>query len=207
MNNRITIDFIDNIDVDSKYFINQHQLTNLKAGLDFIFNQTKYIQDNPERFGTPKFVTEAEFLMNPYLSDLVACFFQWFSVSIVSYVKLVGLLRYLDRNKLEYSNITLLSKDILAAMKREINAYINSVIPDIKLWRDKVGAHFAMADPFDNDNIVTMEDSLMTQIYLVKGKYTTHLFHLNFAGKSSVIPEWSIVNIYENVFKSRYLNL
>ncbi len=74
--------------------------------------------------------------------DLVACAFHWYSVTVCNYVLLVG---WLINNE-----------DAKAA-----KTYQDLVLGNVLRWRNKVGAHFAQADPYSDDEPATLALSVM----------------------------------------------
>ena len=57
---------------------------------------------------------------------MVHRYFHWYSISACQYVRTVGAIAYLQDNS-----------------RPKPLEYVNSVIPEVKAYRDKVGAHYA----------------------------------------------------------------
>ena len=73
---------------------------------------------------------------------LVACAFHWYATSACNYVRLVGWL--------------VSGGDSAHAIR-----YVSRVIPEVKIWRDKVGAHFARVNPSKQDCPADLAFSVM----------------------------------------------
>jgi hypothetical protein len=95
---------------------------------------------------------------------LVACGFHWYAVSACNFVRLVGWLSH--------------GQDITKAA-----AYVEEVMPGVKLWRDKVAAHFALIDPRSGgrfpDNPADLARSVMFPIAFDDRAFKTSDFTLS----------------------------
>ncbi len=80
---------------------------------------------------------------------LLSCAFQWYAVSACNYAQLVGWLH---------------TRDTDSAKK-----YVKKVMPRLLNYRNKVAAHFAITDPF-RDNEADLAASVMTHIVYVHGR-------------------------------------
>jgi len=80
---------------------------------------------------------------------ILSCAFQWYAVSACNYAQLVG---------------WLVSRDPKLAKE-----YVAKVMPRLVNYRNKVAAHFALADPF-RDNEADLAASVMTQIVYAQGR-------------------------------------
>ncbi|MBN1376069.1 MAG: hypothetical protein JXA01_07940 [Dehalococcoidia bacterium] len=140
----VIIDKTDNIQLAESQaiqFTNEIKSLNyLSKGLNFLYEQVnnweeKVINRIPKNqifiiLGKPPTGELQDIPM-----ELLACFFHWYSVSVCNYVRLV---EWLANNSKEEKNTP---------------NYIDKVIPQVHLWRNKVGAHFAKIKPKkDKDN-------------------------------------------------------
>ena len=80
---------------------------------------------------------------------LLSCAFQWYAVSACNYAQLVGWLAFRDTD---------LAKQ-----------YVKKVMPRLLNYRNKVAAHFAITDPF-RDNEADLAASVMTHIVYLRGR-------------------------------------
>ena len=76
---------------------------------------------------------------------LVASSFHWYAVSACNLVRLVGWL-------------------VHGQDRKQALSYVERVMPEVKLWRDKVGAHFALVSPRHDDNPADLAKSVMFPI-------------------------------------------
>jgi len=127
----------------------------------------------------------------------LSCYFNWFSVSLVNYVRLIALFDWLGKNNLKDSD--LIRKDVKEATRKHITAYMHEVIPDILRWRNKVSAHFAITDPRDEDTIWALRSGISLHIAYNQGYY--------YAGGiqwgSLDLPSWSMTKEIERL-RPRY---
>jgi len=133
---------------------------------------------------------------------LVECAFHWYAVTICNYVKLVGWLASLDS----------VGK---AGRGKFINEYINEVVPTVKVFRDKIAAHFALSaeDPRGRDNPAEKRVSMHPSLSLQNGVvYVTPLvFHTGPSdgkaeSESDSLQPWSLTKVHAELVE-RYPNL
>lgn len=119
---------------------------------------------------------------------LVACAFHWYAASACNYVRLIGWLAK--------------DGDSEAAL-----SYVKRVIPSVKEWRDKVGAHFALVNPRRGDTPANLAASVMFPVGFEDRWLWAHPFTLavTHGGTSSqsAIPTWSLSRIHEQLI-ARY---
>lgn len=126
-------------------------LARISQGLFWLYKNVKIIEDQV-RLNASIDNTEVSVVEGPLKgipTDWLSCAFQWYAVSLYNYIRLVGWLSTRDKNF--------------------INEYINRVIPNVKNYRHKVAAHFALTAPKENDNKADLISSIMTNIVYAKG--------------------------------------
>lgn len=98
--------------------------------------------------------------------DLVACFFHWYSVTACSYVQLAGWLGNGEDTE-------------------KAKNYLQKVLPEVSMWRNKVGAHFALVDPketgVNKDSAADLAKSVMPPIAFLDDAFYTDSFVLKVA--------------------------
>ncbi len=135
--------------------------------------------------------------------DLIACFFHWFGVSLCNFARLVGFVRGLSVN--EFSRADLSDPAKFDAVRASVDEYINAVpeLSDVVVWRNKVGAHFAITAPRKSDNVSTLDMSVMFPVTFTDGQYRVGevtLMRKNSSGThTSAIPCWSITEVFEKL--------
>ena len=111
---------------------------------------------------------------------LLACTFHWYAVSVCNFVRLAGWLT--DGGSGE-----------------EAPNYVKAVIPKVKLWRDKVGAHFAIASPLASDTEADLLSSVLFPIAFDDDRFVASPFTLSFGGASpstSSLEQWSVTGTH-----------
>ena len=121
-------------------------LKTLQTGLDYLYRQVRNLEEEAARR------LDAENLVvfcmgnDPRLQGLplrlVSCSYIWYSVTACNYVRIVGWL-------------------LSGGDPQKARAYQYRVISNVTLWRNKFGAHFAFADPRNEDSPA---DKFATQI-------------------------------------------
>ena len=135
--------------------------------------------------------------------DLIACLFHWFGVSLVNYARLVGFIKALSNKDFtrsdlndpaEFKKITLI-----------VDTYVKAVteLDAVLRWRNKVGAHFAITAPYKDDNVATLDMSVMFPVTFTNGRYRVGELTLtrsnSMGSHSSEIPCWSVTEVFESL--------
>ncbi len=192
------LDHIDNIIVDGNPFAEPaneyYALLCLRTGLEFLYRQAKKCdqialkQLDPNKqyfsFGNSPLLTGI-----PY--QLLTCAFHWYSVSACQYVGTVGTIAYLQDN----------SRPIPPK-------YIESIIPEVLSYRDKVGAHYAWSKNSKKDNEAERLASIIPQVSFIKDTFQVQGLTISkvSGGKpssSKVMQPWSITKIHQRL-RERY---
>jgi len=186
------IDYIDKLELpDDKaktQFNELHSLNYLAGGLRFLYEQLQRVEAEVIK-RVPKnkqvFIFGNAPEMQGINQGLVACAFHWYAVSVCNYVRMIGWLAY-GQNTNEALN------------------YLKSVIPAVKIWRDKVGAHFAIIDPKKDDNPADPAKSVMFPISFERDAFYAGSFTLTqgSGGKSFTSRQdmgWSLTHTHRDL--------
>jgi hypothetical protein len=193
-----TLDYIDKITVSGNPFAEPaneyYALLCLRTGLEFLnrqverYDQIALKQLNPNKqyliFGNSPLLTGI-----PY--QLLTCAFHWYSISACQYVRTVGAIAYLQDNS-----------------RLKPLEYVDSVIPEVKAYRDKVGAHYAWATKHNEDSEAERLASIIPQVSFVKDTFQVQAFTISKASRgklsnSKVMIAWSITKIHQRL-RERY---
>ena len=128
---------------------------------------------------------------------LFACYFNWFSTSIVNYVRLVGLIDIMIQRRWVSSDIKY--PENRETVKEHCVKYVKEVIPEIHRWRNKIAAHFAITAPDKEDNLGTLEYSIMNPICYKKPYFRMGAFTWSKMGEQSDLPEWALTETFEKL--------
>jgi len=135
--------------------------------------------------------------------DLIACFFHWFGVSICNYARLVGFIRGLSVGEFTRGDFNDRAK--FQNIQSSVDAYLRdlSELSDVLVWRNKVGAHFAITAPRKSDNVSTLDMSVMFPVTFSDGRYRVGeltLTRKNAVGtQTSAIPCWSVTEVFDRL--------
>lgn len=194
-----TLDYIENIEVEGDPFSEPaneyYALLCLKSGMNYLYRFAKKCDEvclsqlDPKKqiffFGN---FPEIKGIPN----QLLSCAFQWYSVSACQYVRTVGTIAYIQDNH-----------------RKKPPEYVESVIPEVLTYRDKVGAHFAWYSGHNSqDNDAERLASIIPQTSFYKdsfhvGALTVSMKRSGKGSSSKKIPPWSIVKIHERL-QERY---
>ncbi len=194
----IVLDHVEGIALDpaNPPFHNSHTFGQNYAGLKILADtvreaELKVISDDP----FAKYVALSAF--NSSTPAVVPCAFNWFSVTLVNYLRLIALVDLMAKNG--WTSLALADPANRAAIKKYCTAYVKAVVPEIYKWRNKVSAHFAATDPFSDDTLGTLEQSIMDPISYKYPYYHVGLHQWNTQGTSSELPTWSLTETYQQL--------
>src|SRR4051794_31342179 len=136
------------------------------------------------------------------LLDTIACFYHWFGTSLCNFARLVGFIKGLHEK--QFSKTDLRDRAKFESIKKLIDAYVATIdeLKPVRVWRNKVFAHFAVTDPFKDDNVATLDMSVIFPVsfdgrYVVGGMKMTRK---NSSGvHESQLPRWSITEVFETL--------
>lgn len=134
--------------------------------------------------------------------DTTACFFHWFGGSVCNYARLVGFIRGLVKG--DFSRADLGDESKIDTIKSSIGGYVTSVneMANVKTWRDKVFAHFAITDPRKDDNIATLDMSVIFPVTF-EGRYFVGSLAMMrgnaITSVTSQLPRWSLTEVFESL--------
>jgi len=187
------LDYIDQIKVPGDVFkepANEYwALVCLSEGLRFLARQVVQcettVQKRLNSGGTIRVFSYGnlpEFRGLPM--GLLTCVFQWYAISACQYVRTVGMIA---KSQCPDSPGPL--------------AYVNEVIPDVKVFRDKVAAHFAWSTSNRKDNDAERMASILPNLAWVDnrfaiGGWSVYLPKGNGVFESGEIPSWSVSAVH-----------
>ncbi|MDP2328111.1 MAG: hypothetical protein Q8M79_08485 [Dehalococcoidia bacterium] len=120
---------------------------------------------------------------------LVPSWFDWYANSATKYVQLVGWLAF-DGDR------------------RSIQRYASQVLGTALTWRNKVGAHFALVDPRDEDSPADLAASVIVPVGWVFDRLMTQPFTLGMTrdGESHKSRDlsWSVTGLHDEL-RNRYV--
>lgn len=192
------LDYQDNISVEGAPFTEPtneyYALICIRNGLGHLYRFAKKCDEiclsqlNPKKdvsfWGNYPGVTDI-----PY--PLLTCAFQWYAVSVCQYVKLIGTIAYRQDNT-----------------RKTSGQYLNSIIPEVKAYRDKVAAHFAWLTKNEHDNDAERLASIIPQVSFMNNSFHVGALIVSKSSKgkmtnSKKIKPWSMVNTYRSL-QERY---
>jgi hypothetical protein len=204
------IDKILNIEVDhSKHFNEINALEQLRTGLLALYNTVKPVEnkimvENPNSliisFGNDPNLPQE-------INHLLPCFFHWFGNSIINYARLVGLIVAKEQGEITEGDLQF--EPAREKIRIACNNYIKSLpeLEEVLKWRHKVSAHFALTDPRKEDNIATLEASIIYPVGSENGRYRTGTLTFskgdNKVNYNSEIPKWSLTETFE-ILENRF---
>jgi hypothetical protein len=128
---------------------------------------------------------------------VVPCAFNWFTTTLVNYLPLVALVDLMATRK--WKSVALVDPRNHRDVKTHCTDFVRKAVPEVYRWRNKVAAHFAATDPFRDDNLGTIEQSIMNPVSYRYPHYYVGSWQLNAQGQTSALPEWALTKVYEDL--------
>jgi hypothetical protein len=181
----------------------------LRAGLELLANRIAHLE---KPFQEEERVTNSQIMsvgndpsLPPGAVALLPCFFHWFGVSVCNYVRLVGFLRGLAQGA--YDRTALEDPAKFKLIVEQCDDYVTSVseIAPVKLWRDKIAAHFAITAPRKaSDNVALLDFSVMYPVGYDSGRFRVNVLSLSRSDASgstheASMPPWSVTEVFEHL--------
>ncbi|HEX2764833.1 MAG TPA: hypothetical protein VHM92_13450 [Allosphingosinicella sp.] len=146
-------------------------------------------------------------------NELVPCFYHWYGVTVVNFVRKVGLLHGISEGALPTPPFT--GRNELRIVKDYCGRYVKSateIAPALK-WRNKVFAHFASTDPIGDDYEALLQQVAFYPVSYKMGKLTVGSWQFVTGppgpdgglpeGRASGLPEWAMTDLHAS-FVRRY---
>lgn len=153
--NHLVLDHLDNLQLSEeaadRHFDATMALARLGEGLFWLHRTVSELECRARADAAPedvKLAVAGGILDNQPLG-LLSCAFQWYAVSACNYAQLVGWLT--------------------TGNPEAAKQYMKKVLPRVSQFRNKVAAHFALADP-RRDNEADLAASVMTQVVYAHGR-------------------------------------
>jgi hypothetical protein len=193
-NSPVVLDRVDGLSLSApdagRYGNELRSLKYLAQGLIFLNRQVASFEDQlRQRTGPVCVLVGNHPLLEGIPQGLIACAFHWYAVSACNYSRLVGWVAN--------------GEDTTRAL-----GYVKSVLPQVYVWRNKVGAHFARTEPHKEDTPAVFAASVMFPIGLVNGRFSTQPFDLivtrsGKASSSGTEMRWSLTETH-SALTTRY---
>ena len=143
------------------------------------------------------FTTKSFDMSDPFANMFGTTSFDVFSNYLCNLSLLIGLKELLDSGS-TYRDL----KENHKNTKEHCRAIQKSIVPDsIILWRNKVAAHYALADQ-RKENLATLIQSVNSWPEFISARYSVGGFKVNVDGEESELKEWSLTEAYEGLIPS-----
>jgi hypothetical protein len=191
------VDFLENFDVDlskdDNDFDIEMTLGRLCSGLFWLYSEVEKVEQSV------RIEAHRENIINCMVGGLLehlpiawlSCAHQWYATTLDNYVNLVGWLVYKN--------------------KKDVNQYVEKVIPVISTYRNKVAAHFSITNPW-KDNPADVRSSVITNIVYAKDQLLAGALSeiiLDDQGNEITISHhtsWNLVNTHRKLIPRYWPN-
>lgn len=127
----------------------------------------------------------------------VPCAFNWFATTLVNYLRLVGLVQLMELQG--WKSGALVHAENRRIIKAHCSEFVRNAVPEVYRWRNKVAAHFAATDPFHDDNLGTLEQSIMNPVTFRYPHYYVGVMQWSTQGQTADLPTWALTKTYEEL--------
>ena len=194
---RRILDYVDNICVGArKHHNNLNVLRSLRIGMMNLAEFTRQKElEALERQKTYKMVALYETSPDALM---LGCVFDWFALSLVSYLRTVKLMDLLESNAWDLRDIQ--TPVARRKIKKEGSLYVQSVAPAIYKWRHKIAAHRAATDPRSDDNLTMLTYSTLPPVSWHTPYYGVLDFELVMStGGPLDLDPWQLTRTFEDL--------
>ena len=196
-NGRTIIDQTDKIVVSTE---SHHNSLSVLRSLDIgMFHLAEFTRRREmgafERFGKDKVTLFTDFGSSEEL--LLGCIFDWFSISLVSYMHTIQLMNLIETN--DWGLEDLKRKPAQRKLRHACDVYDKTIAPDVLEWRNKIAAHRAATDPRSDSLALLTYSTFPTVGYRSPYYVVGHLRLTVEDGSSVAFPEWSLTQKYEEL--------
>ena len=129
----------------------------------------------------------------------------WFSVSLVDYLRMIKLADILDKNEIyNHGNwpeeLSMIYKQKSVASK--LNDYAKVVAPEVYLWRNKVGAHQDVSSAKNINKDISK--AMMAFVNMATGTFEGGRYYVgtcqnSYNGYTPELKKWSLTKTFENL--------
>jgi hypothetical protein len=137
-----------------------------------------------------------------YFEPVIYCTFNWFAVTLTSYLRLVALVDLVNHNGWSISD--LVAND--SAIIRGCNDYVSEAAPAVVKWRNKVAAHPAATFPIGEkdprraaDMMGTLLQSFSCPVSRTAGYLEVGRVRWEIGGELADLLPWSVTGTYERL--------
>lgn len=126
---------------------------------------------------------------------LLGCVFDWFSISLINYLRLVKLMDVMESNGWGIERLQ--EKQVQKELKGACLTCVRNIAPEVYQWRNKIAAHRAAVDPQD-DSLTTLTFSTMPAVTYQSPFYGVGYLKLFMSGGGELdIDAWALTETYE----------
>jgi hypothetical protein len=193
------LDWVEGIEVnaDRPPIDNLHGIIYLRTGLRFLADNIRREEiAKAEKFGSDLFSEWTGEVSNTNVA-MIASAFCWFAVSLVSYLSTVGLIQLMQRENWRTEDLLGSNSD---RVKSHCKAYVKRVAAPVLHWRSKIGAHFAITDPYRTDNVGMLEASLLQPVWYRRPHYVAGIYWKGTTKEEWVEDQpWALTRVFEEM--------
>ena len=194
---KLILDHIENIAVSQDmHHNNLNVLRSLDIGMFQLAMSTRHSEiEALEKYGKDMITGLANVTQETLL---LGCIFDWFAISLVSYMSTIKLMQSLEDNQWELSHLQ--EKPNQEKLRYARNSYVESVVPEMLEWRNKIAAHRVATDPRSDDNLSMITYSTLPTITYHSPYYRVGDFKITMGdGSTSHFQSWSLTETYEKL--------
>src|SRR5882757_1907030 len=146
--------FLKGIEVDQTIYQDQlRMLLHYKAGMKSLYQTCKQQESKFQNEGVGVVLLYSAEIPKEFYW-LLPSYFQWFSISMCNYARLVAFLEGVSTGIFPLNRLIYDDKQ-RRSVKDHCNFYMNSIseLRAVKQWRNKVAGHPALVDPSSENNL------------------------------------------------------
>jgi hypothetical protein len=198
------LDFEKDIRVDLRNpkLMHAHAIEAHKVGLYHIAKQVRQ-EEQRQIDGNNESSAGAEIIEDfGYFHPVVYCSFNWFAISLTSYLRLVALVDLVNRTGWSLADLVAKEKEV----SKTCHDFTEEVAPAVLRWRNKVAAHPAVTAPIGksdarrpSDRLGTLLQSFSCPVSRTAGYFEVGRAVWEIDGERADLLPWSITGTYERL--------
>lgn len=136
-----------------------------------------------------------------YFEPVSYCIFNWFAISLTSYLRLVALVDLVQQRRWGIHDLVSNSNEV----EEFCRLYVEDVVPAVYKWRNKVAAHPAVTAPLSAtkkrpaDSIGTLLQSFSCPVSRTAGYFEVGAGVWRIDGQVADLLPWSVTATYERL--------
>lgn len=172
-----------------------HSFHSNHAGLEMLAKSVR--EHEKQILVEAPWVASASLFRDADVHPFLPCAFNWYSITLVNHLQLIALVELMNLDG--WKAVDLANPSNHKRISNHCKSFVRDAVPEVWRWRNKVAAHAAATDPFHDDNVGTLESSVMNIVDYSYPYYYVGMTQLRTNGFTSELPKWALTETHERL--------